>query len=582
LIGVTTATNATITLSSDVTPSGIVFNASSGGSYSITGANNLVVASNLTITADANEAITCPLLGTNIFTKAGPGSLVVSNSSPAFTGGVAINAGALEIQNGPFGLGNFVIGTNGILRHGYNTSVGYQNLVIYGGGVNSSNGLYIALGTTLSEDTITISNAPTTLNTYGLGANAQLSDYSGYDQFLTVPAAASGSAIAPTVNLNLGAGFFDMLIYVESGANSAAGDLVVNGQVVGGVIPLYKTGTGSLRLSGSNTYSMGTQVSAGTLQLANSQTPLGSGPVEYAGNGTLQAVVGTSLANSFSIDSGVTLTVDTLTNSLTIWGAITNAGNLVKNGAGMLALAGADTYTGTTTVSNGTLQVDGSLGATALVVANTATLAGAGVLATAPTLQSGSTLAPGDSGIGTLTINTSLTLASSTVMELSKSGSTLNNDVITVIGTLTCGGALTVTNIGSGVLANGDSFKLFNAGAFAAAFASTNLPVLTSGLAWNTTNLTVNGTIAVISTGGGVNTTPTNIVATVSGGTNLMLTWPFDHTGWRLLAQTNNLANGISSNTNDWGTVSGSAGTNLVNIPIITTNKSGFFRLVYP
>jgi autotransporter-associated beta strand protein len=584
LIGVTTPTNATITLNSDVTPSGIVFNASSGGSYVITGANNLVVANNLTITTDANAAITCPLLGATNFTKAGPGSLVISNSSPSFTGGVAINAGALEIQSGPFSLGNFVIGTNGILRHGYSTSVAYQNLVVYGGGVNSSNGLYIALGTTLSEDTIAISNAPTTINTYGSGANAQLSDYSGYDQFLIVPAAASGSVIAPAVNLNLGAGFFDMLIYVESGVNSAAGDLAVNGQVVGGLIPLYKTGAGSLRLSGSNTYSMGTQVSAGSLQLANSQTPLGTGPVEYAGNGTLQAVVGTSLANAFSIDSGATMIADTLTNSLTLGGAITNAGNLVKIGTGMLALAGVDTYTGTTTVSNGTLQVDGSLSATALTVANTATLAGVGVLAAAPTLQSGSTLAPGDGGIGTLTIGAPLTLGSGakTLIALSKSGSSLTNGVVSVAGTLTYGGGLTVTNIGSGVLANGDSFKLFNANAFAASFASTNLPALTSGLIWNTTNLTVNGTIAVISTGGGVNTTPTNILASVSGGTNLTLFWPFDHTGWRLLIQTNNLAKGISSNTNDWGTVSGSSTTNVITVPVNRTNKSEFYRLVYP
>jgi hypothetical protein len=73
--------------------------------------------------------------------------------------------------------------------------------------------------------------------------------------------------------------------------------------------------------------------------------------------------------------------------------------------------------------------VDGSLGATALTVANTATLAGAGILAAAPTFQSGSTLAPGDSGIGTLMVNASLTLAASTVMELSKTGSSLTNDV---------------------------------------------------------------------------------------------------------------------------------------------------------
>jgi hypothetical protein len=79
----------------------------------------------------------------------------------------------------------------------------------------------------------------------------------------------------------------------------------------------------------------------------------------------------------------------------------------------------------------------------------------------------------------------------------------------------------------------------------------------------------------------GVNATPTNIVASLSG-TNLTLSWPADHTGWRLLIQTNHLANGVSPNTNDWGTVSGSASTNKIVVPIISANKVDFFRLIYP
>jgi photosystem II stability/assembly factor-like uncharacterized protein len=87
--------------------------------------------------------------------------------------------------------------------------------------------------------------------------------------------------------------------------------------------------------------------------------------------------------------------------------------------------------------------------------------------------------------------------------------------------------------------------------------------------------------ITVTNAASSINLTPTNIVASVSG-TNLNLSWPFDHIGWRLIAQTNNLANGISRNTNDWATVSGSASTNLVAIPIVRTNKTEFYRLIYP
>jgi len=78
-----------------------------------------------------------------------------------------------------------------------------------------------------------------------------------------------------------------------------------------------------------------------------------------------------------------------------------------------------------------------------------------------------------------------------------------------------------------------------------------------------------------------VNTNPTNITAVVSG-TNLSLSWPADHTGWRLLVQTNHLAGGVSLNTNDWSTVAGSAGTNKVSILIDTHKPTEFYRMVYP
>jgi hypothetical protein len=78
-----------------------------------------------------------------------------------------------------------------------------------------------------------------------------------------------------------------------------------------------------------------------------------------------------------------------------------------------------------------------------------------------------------------------------------------------------------------------------------------------------------------------VNTNPTNIVASVSGNV-LHLSWPADHTGWRLLVQTNHLTAGISANTNDWTTVPGSAGINQTNITMDPTKKTEFYRLSYP
>ncbi len=67
----------------------------------------------------------------------------------------------------------------------------------------------------------------------------------------------------------------------------------------------------------------------------------------------------------------------------------------------------------------------------------------------------------------------------------------------------------------------------------------------------------------------------------VSNGT-LSLSWGLDRLGYRLLMQTNNLNQGVSITPGDWDTVSGSTTTNLMAIPIVTTNLDEYYRLVYP
>jgi len=62
----------------------------------------------------------------------------------------------------------------------------------------------------------------------------------------------------------------------------------------------------------------------------------------------------------------------------------------------------------------------------------------------------------------------------------------------------------------------------------------------------------------------------------------LNLSWGPDRVGYRLLQQTNNLNQGVSTNPNDWATVPGSAATNQLSFPISLTNLNEFYRLVYP
>jgi autotransporter-associated beta strand protein len=245
-----------------------------------------------------------------------------------------------------------------------------------------------------------------------------------------------------------------------------------------------------------------------------------------------------------------------ITNGLPLNAIGTDPVSIFKTGSGRLSLNGVSTYTGNTTVNNGTLGGNGSI-ASPLTVSSGGTLA-AGTNATA---------------IGTFTISNTATLGGTTLLKLNQALSP-SNDMIVVTGTLTGGGALVVTNIG-GAITGTPTFQLFNKAV--SGFSATNLPALPVGYAW-TNNVAVNGSISVVAT---VNTGPTNIAATVSGNT-LTLTWPSDHTGWRLLAQTNALSIGLTMPTNTWTYVNGSSSTNSVTMTIDATKPAVFYRLIYP
>jgi hypothetical protein len=74
-----------------------------------------------------------------------------------------------------------------------------------------------------------------------------------------------------------------------------------------------------------------------------------------------------------------------------------------------------------------------------------------------------------------------------------------------------------------------------------------------------------------------VNPNPTNIVFSAASN-QLTLSWPADHIGWQLQAQTNGLSVGLSTN---WVNVGGTTVTNKLVIPINLTNGTVFYRLMY-
>ena len=104
--------------------------------------------------------------------------------------------------------------------------------------------------------------------------------------------------------------------------NTSNGVLQNLGQLNGGLTPLVKVGGGALTLLGSNTYSAGTLISAGLLQLGDGLTRNGY----VLGNITNNAQLG--VANPFD---------------QTFSGIISGPGSLTKSGAGVLTLTGQNT-----------------------------------------------------------------------------------------------------------------------------------------------------------------------------------------------------------------------------------------------
>jgi len=145
---------------------------------------------------------------------------------------------------------------------------------------------------------------------------------------------------------------------------------------------ITKSGASSLTLGGANTYGGGTTISAGTLAFANGALPYAANSVVFNG-GELQWASG----NTQDISSGLTATTssqtaifDTNTNNVAFATGVSGSGALTKIGAGALILTAANTYSGSTAVSGGTLQI-GNGNATASLTSSTVSVASGATLA---------------------------------------------------------------------------------------------------------------------------------------------------------------------------------------------------------
>ncbi|MGA2221041.1 MAG: pectinesterase family protein [Verrucomicrobiia bacterium] len=148
-------------------------------------------------------------------------------------------------------------------------------------------------------------------------------------------------------------------------------------------------------------------------------------------------------------------------------------------------------------LSNGLLRVSGGVTNTLGTVSGFGTIVGN--VAFTFTNVNGGTLSLGiGTSVGNLIFSNNLTLASgsTTILKLDKS-KTGSNDLLTVAGTASEAGTLTINNVGP-ALVGGDTFQVFTFASQSGSFGPTNLPLLTGTLIWNTTQLGPQGVISVV------------------------------------------------------------------------------------
>ncbi|AUW57676.1 hypothetical protein C1T17_05715 [Sphingobium sp. SCG-1] len=189
-------------------------------------------------------------------------------------------------------------------------------------------------------------------------------------------------------------------IRVGDGSTAGAEFTTTINSALSGDAQLVKSDAGKLVLGGANTYTGGTLINGGTVQIA-ADANLGAAQ----GNVTLD---GGTLATSSTLTSGRaialtrTATISTAeATTFTLGGQLSGAGELTKAGAGTLLLTGINgSYTGTTTVAGGTLAVTGAFGG-AVGVNSGSRLEGTGQVGS---VSNEGILAPGRNGFGTLTV----------------------------------------------------------------------------------------------------------------------------------------------------------------------------------
>jgi autotransporter-associated beta strand protein len=474
-----------------------------------------------------------------------------------FTGGVNI----LEIQAGSTITGNAVaFSTADTLRLGGATDSSFDVANIGAAAQYQGFGVFAKTGTsawTLTGTTTAVT--PWTINqgTLIVSADGALGAASGGLTFTGgTLEVTTGFTSARSVALGTGGG----TVQVDTGTQTLSGVIADSGGTPG---VLTKTGAGTLVLSNDNTYSGGTAVLGGTLQLNHATgatiDAAGTNAIGVTSGGTLELAVSGTLGNDIEIGgtpggtiaatAGKTVTLTGSFQSLggnATFGSSTDTGTIVFTPSAVMAVPPLATLE----VAGGTLQAGSGNGGLGTLTANAATTqidSGAkldfnGNSATILNLQGAGTLSNGTNA--TTTVNSgafSGVIAGAGALEVSVTTGAVVTPTLTLSGVNTYTGATTVD-------------------------ADTTLALSGAGAISHSSGVVVEGTFDISAATGGGTSIKALVSTTTSGQVNL---------GANTLTLT--AADGVYSGTlgavGDTGGFAVVGGTAILNN--VTTNYSG-------
>jgi fibronectin-binding autotransporter adhesin len=456
-------------------------NISDGGTLAFNESGSLLIANNIS--------------GSGNVAQIGSGTTILTGAN-SYGGTTTISAGVLQVGNG--GTAGS-LGNNGNISDGGTLAFDRSDTVTYTGVISGSGGL-----TQMGAGTLILTGANSFNGTTTISQGT-----------LQLGNGGTSGSVAGNVTDN------GTLAFDQSGPVTYAGMISGNGA-------LTQMGSGTLILTGANTYSGATTISSGTLQVGTGGTSgaigggaisddgilaidrsdtvtiagaiTGSGAVQQNGAGTTVLTGADNYAGGTAINAGTlqigndgtagSITGDVADNgtlafdrsdSVTYAGVISGSGNVNVIGGGTTTFTGTEGYTGTTTVGSGTLLVNGSIATSSLTTVGTGgTIGGTGTVGKL-TIANNGTIQPGSGGLGTLTVNGTFLLGPGATYSAQVTPTAA--DLIKVNGSATLDGALVVTPTGTG-------------------FSSSQIAILTTtnGLSGTFSSVTVLGTTTEIPT----------------------------------------------------------------------------------